>query len=386
MGVIHFAEFSNAHGVPDSSSTSMDMDLDLGYGGDITHHKSSSRIGLTNFDLHRGIGGGKGKIHVVQEEGRQRSLLHGSSSSNSSLRGPAQSLDIDVHLLDGDEFILKSVSDESRQLSSHHKKAHARQYDSSTANSYAEKFADNSDTTVSSSSSSSSSSSYFNSQNEEDITPPVIRSTFPPANTVIGSHQTFGALITDVTGGSGVESACVQFKDHVNFRTACLDLSNVGGEDSDIWEQTFDGFELFHGKIWKYRVQSFDKSKNRRVTRWQTFSIDAGPSTPVETTTTTTTTSTITTNASTTVGASATKLMKEVRDENWPYDGKKISRINSLFHALHAWCASDHLIFHHFTQVLLKMPWDVSSSSSIPTFTSVLGPSSKTTPPIGALY
>ena len=335
MGVIHFSE-SDTHEALDGSN-SIGVDSEHDDGGDIMHHKSSSRIGLTNFDIHRGIGDGRGKakVHAVQEaEERQRALLYGNNSgNNSSLRGQA-SLNNDGHV-DEDEVVLSDEGRERRQLlsSSHHKRAHDRLYDSSTTTSYAAQFAAISDSTTATAS--SSSSAYYVSRKEEDITPPVIRSTFPPADTVIGSRQTFGALISDGTGGSGIESACVQFKDHVNFRTACLDLSNVGGEDSDIWEQTFDGFEAFHGKVWKYRVQSLDRMRNRRITRWQSFTIGAKPSRPVETTTSTTTTTTTTTTSatttSTTVGASVTRLAKEVRDENWPYDGKLNTTIVCLW-------------------------------------------------------
>jgi hypothetical protein len=62
--------------------------------------------------------------------------------------------------------------------------------------------------------------------------------------------------------------------------------SRTTGSKSDIWERTFDGFGAFAGTAWKYRIQAYDTRKNRIVTKWQSFNIDAR----AEVTTTTTTT------------------------------------------------------------------------------------------------
>ena len=241
---------------------------------------------------------------------------------------------------------------------------------------------------------------------DADTSPPIVRSTFPPSDTTIGPRQTFGALVSDhaLSYTSGVEKVCVQFRDALGVRSTCLPLYNVGsgvsssstsesgttsdvkctkaehrlsvdcpsssssstsrttGSKSDIWERTFDGFGAFAGTAWKYRIQAYDTRKNRIVTKWQSFNIDARAE--VTTTTTTTTTSTVaaTTTTTSTVGSSttncgegnvgngicpmagdccskwgycgvtsdhcgtwsnpATKLVDVVKDENWPHGGK----------------------------------------------------------------
>lgn len=242
---------------------------------------------------------------------------------------------------------------------------------------------------------------------DTDTSPPVVRSTFPPSNTTIGPRQTFGALVSDhaLSYTSGVEKVCVQFRDALGVRSTCLPLYNVGsgassttsesgatsdvkctkaehrlsvdclssssssstsrtgGSKSDIWERTFDGFGAFAGTAWKYRIQAYDTRKNRIVTKWQIFNIDARAEVTT-TTTTTTTTSTIAaaTTTTSTIGSSttncgegnvgngicpmagdccskwgycgvtsdhcgrsstpATKLVDVVMDENWPHGGK----------------------------------------------------------------
>ena len=239
---------------------------------------------------------------------------------------------------------------------------------------------------------------------DADTSPPIVRSTFPPSDTTIGPRQTFGALVSDhaLSYTSGVEKVCVQFRDALGVRSTCLPLYNVGsgvsssstsesgttsdvkctkaehrlsvdclsssssstsrttGSKSDIWERTFDGFGAFAGTAWKYRIQAYDARKNRIVTKWQSFNIDARAE--VTTTTTTTTTSTIAAATTTsTVGSSTTncgegnvgngicpmagdccskwgycgvtsdhcgrsstpaaKLVDVVKDENWPHGG-----------------------------------------------------------------
>ena len=59
-----------------------------------------------------------------------------------------------------------------------------------------------------------------------DTSPPIIRATFSPADTAIGAHQTFGALVKD---DFGVQSVCLQFKDHLSKRSGCFQLENVSG-------------------------------------------------------------------------------------------------------------------------------------------------------------
>lgn len=178
--------------------------------------------------------------------------------------------------------------------------------------------------------------------------PPKVKSTFPPVDTTIGHRQTFGALVSSSSDNHDapsnvIEKVCVQFRDGLGVRSACLPLYNVGSssggggnratEDgtttsdvkctkaenhlsvdclssssttitggagsvmSDIWERTFDGFGDFAGTTWRYRIQAFDTHGTRVVSKWQDFMIDALVGSVVTTTDTTTTPTSTTTSA-----------------------------------------------------------------------------------------
>ena len=208
--------------------------------------------------------------------------------------------------------------------------------------------------------------------NHRDTTPPIIRAIFPPSQVSIGAHQTFGALVSDNNNdnhhaasgstSSGVRKVCLQFRDHANHRSACFPLKNVGdttvgGNDkksrggrnpnsgttssrtppaatTDIWELSFEGFELFAGQSWAFRVKSTDGARNKKSTGWRSFSIDeraaehggrnngggggdgereeATGSAPVSTT------------SSSTIPPppAVEKLMEDVKDSNWPHGGE----------------------------------------------------------------
>jgi hypothetical protein len=181
----------------------------------------------------------------------------------------------------------------------------------------------------------------------------------------VGSGISGSSTSTSETTGSTSNVKCTKAEHRLSVD--CLSSSSSsssssrtgGGSKSDIWERTFDGFGAFGGTIWKYRIQAYDIRKNRIVTKWQNFNIDARAEV---TTTTTSTIAAATTTTTSTVGSSttycgegnvgngicpmagdccskwgycgvtsdhcgtsnkpATKLVDVVKDENWPFGGK----------------------------------------------------------------
>ena len=97
---------------------------------------------------------------------------------------------------------------------------------------------------------------------------------------------------------------------------------------------SFEGFELFAGQSWAFRVKSTDGARNKKSTGWRSFSIDeraaehggrnngggggdgereeATGSAPVSTT------------SSSTIPPppAVEKLMEDVKDSNWPHGGE----------------------------------------------------------------
>ena len=131
-------------------------------------------------------------------------------------------------------------------------------------------------------------------------------------------------------------------------------IANIEVEEQEeqekvlIFELTLEGFEEYPGDTWKWRIRTMDVDKNRISSPWRkiTISPTLGVMPPEETTTTTTTTSstlasfavstgaTVQTTSTTTktttsstegieyVPPAPTKLMEEVKDEDWPHGGK----------------------------------------------------------------
>jgi len=263
-------------------------------------HESRDRMGLTNFDHNRGIG-----VDNYDEDSRRR-LLRGSGSLKEDVENipslsssffkyneendPEEMEEYEVIEYDYSDAIIQQL-DGSRRLQSHHSKS------SSAAHAFANGQSQSTTTTIT--------TAYKKPidprKKEQDEDPPVIRSTFPPKDTSIGAHQTFGALVSD--NGTGVKKVCLQFKDHERGRSECFKLQNVGvgsgdggGEaarnvrggrkksntnaeeqqqqTSDIWQLSFEGFAPYAGTSWQYRIKSVDGARNKRSTKWRSFTID----------------------------------------------------------------------------------------------------------------
>jgi len=302
------------------------------------HHKTSSRLGLTNFDLHRGIGveNDQEEDETTTERRTQTRNLRGLVVENEQQQ--ASSIFMYTEANDPQEMEHYEIMDEDllhpqpddRRLQSESGYSHDK---SSTS---AQSFVKNEP---------------IQKKQRQDTSPPIIRTTFPPVNTAIGAHQTFGALVKD--NGSGVKNVCLQLKDHENSRSECFPLENVGGpnyivknsggsnknkndqqreqqeEQSEIWELSIQGFELYAGRTWQFRIKSTDGARNRKSTPWRAFVIDeraagAGGGQSGEQgggQEATTTSSTMASATTTTTSHRVDKLMQEVKDELWPHGG-----------------------------------------------------------------
>jgi hypothetical protein len=163
-----------------------------------------------------------------------------------------------------------------------------------------------------------------NSSNNSENDAPLINSVFPAKNTKVGENEAFGALVKDA--GSGVESVCVQLKDHLNKMSDCYEAVHVG---KDIWEITFDGFGDYGGETWAYRVQSEDKSNNKETTEWTSFIIDGGSASNKSSSGSgggggSSRSNSDTSNSGQTSG-SGKKLTANENDDSWPYGGEYMS-------------------------------------------------------------
>ena len=353
---------------------------------DDIRHRTSDRVGFTNLDMRRGVGDSAydedDDKEVDGEEGGKRDQEGGEEErEEEERRGLLRGTNLDYRSSHSENFV--NVHDEKRSSS------HAEQFASSSSSSSSQRKKREADDGTILPRPREESGIVV----DDDVVPPVVRATFPPPGTAIGSRQSFGALVSDdgvdvgMRGeGSGVDRACVQFRDGSGTRSACLPLHNVGAhadvtsddecaraenrnlpdcsryyssssssssssslasafvdaanddaessatpQRSDIWERTFDGFGPYAGQTWRYRIQSHDMGGNRVVTRWTRFTIDAMAAERTTTTTTTaattitsvvTDTTTTSTTASTTSSRETTKLLTEVKDNNWPYGGR----------------------------------------------------------------
>ena len=148
---------------------------------------------------------------------------------------------------------------------------------------------------------------------------PMIKSMFPAKDTVIGSSEAFGALVTD---DGGVQEVCVQLKNQSNELSDCYDAVHVG---NDIYEITFDGFDDHEGESWSYRVRGKDESNNRETTAWVKFVINdsngggssgnsgGGKSNGGRNTAK---------NKGSSSSTGGSQLSANINDESWPYGGK----------------------------------------------------------------
>lgn len=310
---------------------------DSGGGGFVTgmsdhEHHSSGRIGHTNFDLYRGIGlrHDDGKDAPTASERRDSQSLRGLAAASMPDKEDEEepsydsffryTADDDPEEQMGYEVVdpLELMTDDASSSLAERRLQGGGSYHGKSSSSSAQGFA----------SGNSNSNPHTNNNNNDiealakttDTSPPIIRATFPPADTAIGAHQTFGALVKD---DFGVQSVCLQFKDHLSKRSGCFQLENVSGagggrrlnddgdggnnsmeggrrglgrkrgkgkgggnqtngrnqggsgySESDIWELSFEGFHLFAGKEWQYRIKSQDGARNRKSTPWRNFVID----------------------------------------------------------------------------------------------------------------
>lgn len=309
--------------------------------GGVTH-VTSDRLGLTNFDLKRLV---RDETDGYVENGRQLRGLHNGEGVEV---GGAGGIDIiDKEELRRSIFVYSQHNDPeevyAQQVNAIHDDRDLEYYDLSSyhrggdAKYHASNVQDVTDTTQTTEESTAQQQSYAatwfkkssSSTTTKDTTPPVIRATFPPPSTKIGPNQSFGALVSD--NGSGVENVCLQFRDHLNSRSTCFDLMNVGAEEgnSDVWELSFDGFDAYEGETWSYRIRSKDGAKNRKFTDWADFIININGREESTTTTSTTTVAstqatperTTTTEVPEVEQAPPVPLLETVRDENWPYGG-----------------------------------------------------------------
>ena len=337
-------------------------------------------MGLTNFDLNRGIGVEGEEDAVYEEEGKELGTARGRGDGD---WGTTQNLlrvddrghwrqqrpqpsgtfffkyteENDPVELEGYDAVVvaeeEAHDDERRQrrlLQSHHAKS-----SSAARGGFASSGIVDDVTAVISANGARGKSP------PADRTGPIIRATFPPLNTAVGARQTFGALVS-----GEVRNVCLQFKDHKNHRSDCFGLENVAAKQqesnnddhsnkhnkkkdrggragnsnskkrtSDIWELSFEGFATFAGRRWQYRVRSTDVSRNRRSTLWRTFSIDKSLAKEDDvdsgdggsggrTDTAATEAAAVATEATAKEEKvrNAEKLTEEVSDTNWPHGGE----------------------------------------------------------------
>lgn len=115
---------------------------------------------------------------------------------------------------------------------------------------------------------------------------------------------------------------------------------NLGGEEQQvqqeeaiIHEKIFEGFQAFSGQRWKFRIRAVNNDKVRVMSHWQKFTISEYlgqmPEEEEEEIEESTTSSTAAPpqeeeeeEVESVPPAPPTKLLEEVRDENWPHGGK----------------------------------------------------------------
>ena len=341
---------------------------------DDNSHYQSKRLGMSNFDKRRGIGISEGEEEEAIERRKERELV------NRRLRGAVDEENVeDKEMLfpytsENDPWEL-SEEDERRVLSSantfasHHGKS---------SSSHADNF-QNSHMLPSKEKGGTSSK-----LRPKVSQAPIISSTFPPPDVHIGKHQTFGATVYGVD--NGVEQSinakvCVQFQDANGGRSTCFDLDRVGTkeeaverrellncakkkhkdhprcknkqdgqinidqgggeqqqqvqqEEAIIHEKIFEGFQAFPGQKWKFRIRAVNEDKVRVMSQWQKFTISEYlgqmPEEEVIEGEESTTSSTVHAPPSeeeeeeveNAPPAPPTKLLEEVRDDDWPHGGK----------------------------------------------------------------
>ena len=100
-----------------------------------------------------------------------------------------------------------------------------------------------------------------------------------------------------------------------------------GYSNSDIWELCFEGFHLFAGKEWQYRIKSQDGARNRKSTPWRNFVIDERAAADGDDDEESAEEEEETEDAAEESSEDeetelAAVLVQEVRDKDWPHGGK----------------------------------------------------------------